>query len=164
VNLPTLASVVVVAVVAVVVVRRIFAPRAGTRRLAMLVWASFAPYDDAEFAEESLHRACDVVFGSQRPPQHEEWIQSLIRDLQEWQRQGRLETATKRLRRWLVFDSYGEAFSAARYAFRMKLMNRAEEIAGSIGTQFPNVRELLDAGLEKERQRLADEGKKRFDI
>ena len=48
-------------------------PKAGTKRLAITVWAAFGPYDTAEQAEDFLYRACRAVFGKEGYSAHEKW-------------------------------------------------------------------------------------------
>ncbi len=88
-------------------------PKAGTRRLAMTVWAAFGLYDTAEDAESSLYRACRAVFGKEGLSAHEKWIQGHINNFKEWEAKGDFLRAQKIQRIGLMLTAYGKAFKAA---------------------------------------------------
>ena len=93
--------------------RRLQMPRPGTERLAITVWAAFGPYDTAAVAERTLYRASKAVFGHDGIHDHEEWIGGHVRNLREWEAQGRFQRAQKLMRRGLLLTAYGQPFEVA---------------------------------------------------
>jgi len=93
-------------------------PKAGTKRLAMTVWAAFGPYDTAEDAEGFLYRACRAVFGKNGLSTHEKWIQGHIDNFKEWDATGDFLRAQKIQRTGLMLTAYGKTFKAALNAVK----------------------------------------------
>lgn len=95
-------------------------PKAGTRRLAMTVWAAFGPYDTAESAKDVLYRACHAVFGKEGLAAHEKWIQGHVENFKEWEAEGDFLRAQKIQRTCLMLTAYGKAFKATFNAVKTK--------------------------------------------
>ncbi|MBA7659665.1 hypothetical protein ES703_67650 [subsurface metagenome] len=97
--------------------RRFQMPKAGTRRLAMTVWAAFGSYETAEDAEGGLRRACHAVLGD-RINEHETWMQGHIKNFNDWEADDRLCQSLKMMRRGLLLTAYGKAYTEACRLFK----------------------------------------------
>lgn len=119
-NLETVLSILgIIALIAVAfyALRRFQAPRAGTRRLAMTVWAAFGPYETVEDAEDRLRRACRVVFGN-RINEHDKWMQGHIKNFNDWEAEDRLRQSLKMMCWGLLLTAYGKAYTEACRIFK----------------------------------------------
>ena len=133
----------VLAVVGFVALRRLKAwilnapePRAGTRRLVMVVWAAFAPYETVQAAEDSLRRASGAVFGMEGVAKHEKWIRRHIKNFRNWEAQDSFEKWSH----WMVASlrriTYGDAFEAAFKKVEAELQAQALEAMEQVNKVF----------------------------
>jgi hypothetical protein len=123
--------------------RRFQAPKAGTERLAITVWAAFGPYESAQDAEDSLRRAGRAVFGSNGVDEHEEWIQGHVRNFKEWEAEDRFVAAHNFMRNGLLLTGYGQPFEKACQTVKEEIVNRGLEAMEHINKDF------LEAGGHK---------------
>ena len=116
-----------VAVLAFLVFRWLQAPKRGTRRLVMAVWAAFGPHDTAEPAADGLRRASRAVFGQEGITEHEEWIQGHVKNFLDWEAKGSLQRAQKMMRTGLLLTAYGHAFEEACKQVKAEALTQAQE-------------------------------------
>ena len=114
------------------VFRRFEAPRAGTQRLAITVWAAFGPYDSADTAADSLRWASRAVFGKTGATEHQEWMEGHIQNFCRWQAESRFPALHEVMRKGLLLTAYGHAFETACQRFRDEAMTDATDIMGHL--------------------------------
>lgn len=90
--------------------RQLQAPRPKTKRLAMVVWATFAPYETAQDAGDGLRRASRAVFGQEGIDEHKDWMEGHIKNFLEWEAEGHFLEAQTMMCQGLLPNAYGQAF------------------------------------------------------
>jgi hypothetical protein len=120
------------AVVAVFLARRLRAPRSGTQRLAITVWAAFGPYDSADAASDGLRWASRAVFEKKAIDGHDDWVNGHIKNFREWEARGSFEKMQKIMLGGLMLSAYGNAFETACQQFRGEAMADADGIMDSL--------------------------------
>ena len=143
-NIVAILGVMALVAVGIFVLRWTQAPRAGTERLAMVVWATFKPYETAENAEKNLRRAAGIVFGEGRVREHEPWIQGHTNNFLEWEREGCLKPFLEAMCKGLLTNAYyGVAYRDAYRSMQESLVEQVKE-----GADWMN-REFLEKGGHK---------------
>jgi len=112
-------------------------PKAKTRELAMIVWASFGPYSSADDAANILRRALGGVFGKDEGvEQHEEWINGHIENFNTWEKEGNLDTQLNRMIKGLMISARGSAFNEARQNSIEQVLSEGEEAMGVLNKEI----------------------------
>ena len=127
---------VAVAGIAIVVLYWLQAPRAGTERLVMAVWAAFGPYSSAEDAEKNLRRVARIVFGEQGIGEHEQWVQGHGENFRLWEVDGRFERMQKAMCGGMRTNMYGKAYREAYAAVRQSFIEQVKEGAAWLNNDF----------------------------
>lgn len=125
--------------------RRFQAPRSGTERLAMTVWAAFGPYDTAEFAEKGLRWAVRAVFGPKGIMEHETWIAGHAENFRRWEAEGRYSKVHEMMRKGLLHSAHGAAFETASQRYRDEAMADASQIIASLNKDLDKTGHKLES-------------------
>jgi hypothetical protein len=143
----TIKGLMIAAVVVVVVflARRLQAPRSGTQRLAITVWAAFGPYDSADAASDSLRWASRAVFGKIGTTKHQEWMDGHIKNFREWEARGSFEKMQKIMRGGLLRSANGHAFETACQRFRDEAMRDVTPIMESLNSVLEKTGHKLES-------------------
>jgi hypothetical protein len=136
---------------AFVLIRWLQAPRAGSERLVMTVWAAFGPFSSAESAETNLRHVARIVFGEQGIGAHEQWIRGHGENFRAWEADGSLESAQKIMCGGLRTNMYGKTYMEAYAATRQSFVEQVKE-----GTAWLNKDFLEQTGHRLEPVEQAD--------